>query len=60
MEIIEDVSLNRTILQMRYPASERLDIIRQVEQSHLPAVAALSWRSMAPGRQIPMGVPIAL
>lgn len=26
----------------------------------LPAAAALNWRSMAPGRQLPMGVPIAL
>lgn len=26
----------------------------------LPAAAALDWRSMAPGRQLPMGVPIAL
>lgn len=26
----------------------------------LPAAAALNWRSMAPGRQMPMGVPIAL
>jgi len=26
----------------------------------LPAAAALNWQSMAPGRQLPMGVPIAL
>lgn len=26
----------------------------------LPAAVALNWQSMAPGRQLPMGVPIAL
>ncbi len=31
-----------------------------VSVKRLPAVAALPWRSMAPGRQLPMGVPLAL
>ena len=32
---------------MRYPASEKLEIIRQVERSHLPAKQALDMLGIA-------------
>ena len=47
---------------MRYPASEKLEIIRIVEQSHLPAkrtldIGEVSWRT--PIKKNAMDVPIA-
>jgi putative transposase len=33
---------------MRYPASEKLEIIRQVEQSHLPARRTLQQLGVPP------------
>lgn len=37
-----------------------LGIAAFVALKRVPAIASLNWRSMAPGRQLPMGVPIAL
>ena len=39
---------------MRYPASEKLEIIRLVEQSHLPVRRTLAKLGIQPGAVLPL------
>lgn len=43
-----------------FSAAMLIGIAGVLSMKRLPAVAPPTWRSMAPGRQVPMGVPIAL
>lgn len=43
-----------------FSAAMLLGITAFLSLKRVPGIASLNWRSMAPGRQLPMGVPIAL
>lgn len=43
-----------------FSAAMLIGIVGVLSVKRLPALVPPGWRSMAPGRQIPMGVPIAL
>jgi prepilin peptidase CpaA len=43
-----------------FAAAMLIGIVGFMSLKRLPAVAKLPWRSLVPGRQLPMGVPLAL